>query len=315
MTTAALLDTHGTVPGHSALQGEDQDTPGRGSELGAWRTADDALVDALVKTLGRVDRLQCQAVQLAAQARRQGAAERAAGLPLQRLVELAAGWTGGDARMVVAAGEALERLPATQVAFSEGRLSWGQVRVIALESRHLDAGGCSVLDRVIVAAARSDGAPSDVLTAVDGCMARLRPDRDRREAARAVEESWISVQPAFDGSVRGAFALDAEAAAPVLEALDAAADRPTRAAGNPGSTDEPEDDPWSEEPAPAAGDEHGGGVDDELDDPVAMGARPPRSRAQQRAEALRRSLPVLPRRGRPAAGAAAADRPARHGSA
>ena len=176
MTTAALLDTHGTVPGHSALQGEDQDTPGRGSELGAWRTADDALVDALVKTLGRVDRLQCQAVQLAAQARRQGAAERAAGLPLQRLVELAAGWTGGDARMVVAAGEALERLPATQVAFSEGRLSWGQVRVIALESRHLDAGGCSVLDRVIVAAARSDGAPSDVLTAVDGCMARLRPE-------------------------------------------------------------------------------------------------------------------------------------------
>ena len=146
-------------------------------------------------------------------------------------------------------------------------MSWGQVRVIALESRHLDAGGCTVLDRVIVAAARSDGVPSDVLTAVDYCMARLRPDRDRREAARAVEESWISVQPAFDGSVRGAFALDAEAAAPVLEALDAAADRPTRAAGNPGSTADPEDDPWPEEPAPAASDEPSGGVDDELGRP------------------------------------------------
>ena len=45
-------------------------------------------------------------------------------------------------------------------------------------------------------------------------------------------------------------------------------------------------------------------MDDELDDPVAMGARPPRSRAQQRAEALRRvCLSFLgggdPRRARP----------------
>lgn len=246
---------------------------------------DQALVEELLGVLAGIDRLQLEAVRLARSVLQWGAAEKASGLSAQRLIELAAGWTGGDARMLLGAAEQLRRLPATTDAFEQGRLSWGQVRVVVAAARRLDASSAVVLDGVVEGSARRGGEPSEVISAVDACVARLRPELDRDRARAAVEESYLSVQECLDGSVRGGYALDPETGAVFLEALDAASD-PLHTSNQPdtdhhdadgGDTDLAEDG--------AAG---AGGDGDAAESPEAVGAVARPSRAQQRAEGLAR---------------------------
>src|SRR5687768_3005206 len=99
-------------------------TPG----VRAWD--DEAQVDVLVELLRESDRLIAAAVTLVQDALASGVVERVEALPTERALALLAGWTGADARKLVAVAEALRQLPVTAGLFADGVLSWGHVRAV-----------------------------------------------------------------------------------------------------------------------------------------------------------------------------------------
>src|SRR5437588_2282159 len=146
------------------------------------------------------------------------------GLSPELFLTLEAGWTAGDARMVVKAERVLRAVPLTKATFRMGKLSWGQVRAIVSSVRSVDVQARGEIDAVV--GPHADGEPETLLERVDEEVAAQRTDLAVAREDRAIERSFLSVQPHLDGSATFYGEADAESTASILEALDSIAVRP-----------------------------------------------------------------------------------------
>jgi hypothetical protein len=110
--------------------------------------------------------------------------------------------TRTDARMLLSAAEMIRRLPTLRAAFQEGRLSWAQVRAVALKARPLP---CSLDDRVDEAvAAALDGAagaePDAITRVIAWSLAALQPREATQDEHRDQEREFLGMQPRLDGT-------------------------------------------------------------------------------------------------------------------
>ncbi len=159
-----------------------------------------------------------------------GASERVEGLPLDLLLGLACRLTGADRRTLIAAGETLADLPAVATLFTEGALSWGQVRAITTGAKRLTTAQRNVLDAQVAASATDAFDPDDLVWAARAAADDLRAPRTvERAEQRRRDANFVSIQAALDGGVRLYGEFDAITAAPILNALDAAAGPPAPA--------------------------------------------------------------------------------------
>ncbi len=124
------------------------------------------------------------------------------GISLEGWVTTIARRTRTDARMLLAAAEMVRRLPTLRAAFVEGRLSWAQVRGVALKARPLPPTLDEPVDKAVAAAL--DGAagsePDAVMRMISWTLASLQQDQDRREERRAQDQEFLAMQPRLDGS-------------------------------------------------------------------------------------------------------------------
>src|SRR5690349_12847991 len=146
------------------------------------------------------------------------------GLTPELFLTLEAGWTGPDARMVVKAERALRAMPVTKANFRAGKLSWGQVRAIVSTVRSSDVNGRAEIDALVGRHAADE--PDELLQRIDDQVADRRADLAVAREDRALERSFLSVQPRLDGSATLYGETDAESTAIIVEALDSIAARP-----------------------------------------------------------------------------------------
>ncbi len=188
------------------------------------RCSDGEELGLLLDDVRRAEHHLARAVVRAGRLAGSGASEAVEGLPLDLLLGVACRLTGADRRMLIAAGEALADLPAVAALFVEGAVSWGQVRAMTTAAKRLSADGRAVLDARVAASAADAVDPDDLVWAVQAAADELRASRQvERAEVRRRESRFVSVQAALDGGVRLYGEFDAVTAAPILNALDAAA--------------------------------------------------------------------------------------------
>ncbi len=156
------------------------------------------------------------------------------GISLDTWLATIARRTRADARMLLSAAEMMRRLPTLRAAFQEGRLSWAQVRAVALKARPLP---CSLDDRVDEAvAAALDGAagsePDAVTRVIAWSLAALQPRQVEQEERREQQREFLGMQPRLDGT---GGRLWGEFSATSWAVLDAALNEPSVADLGPGS--------------------------------------------------------------------------------
>jgi hypothetical protein len=165
----------------------------------------------VLEDLVAVDRILARALEGIIRLQEHSISESATGLPLERWLAAIARRTGSDRRMLATAATACRRLPSLRAAFGRGRLSWAQVRTVALKierlPRHLD-------DRVDAAVADAlDAAPDtdpDALVRVIGwALEAIEADAAPDTApAGQPQADWLALQPRLDatgGEVHGDF--------------------------------------------------------------------------------------------------------------
>jgi hypothetical protein len=189
---------------------------------------DEVILEALRGAAGVADQASAVTVAAVGAARAGGSCERAAGLSVEQFLGLAARRTRGDARGLVKVGAVLATLPVTAGLFADGTLSYSQVREIAGWARMLRVEDRAALDAQVAADAVAGvrGDPDWLVDHAGDLVTRIRADLAQRREERAIERSFVAVQPRLDGGGSGYFELDAVGMATVLEGLDAAADAP-----------------------------------------------------------------------------------------
>ena len=151
------------------------------------------------------------------------------GLTAETFLTLEAGCTGADARMYAKAATALRTLPMTRAAFLAGKLSWGQVRQIVSAVRTVDLHGRTAIDALVDGHAGRADEPDTLVGLVDEEIARLRADLILAREDRAIERRFLWVQNRLEGGATFYGEADAESAATIIEAMDAASDAPVDA--------------------------------------------------------------------------------------
>ncbi|HVM21048.1 MAG TPA: DUF222 domain-containing protein, partial [Egibacteraceae bacterium] len=189
----------------------------------------------LVADLAAAERHLARAVVAAGRIAGSGVCERVEGLPLDLFIGLACRLTGADRNVVIGAGQTLRHLPATAQLFVDGAISWGQVRRIVAAAKRLRVAQRAVLDARIAASVDQYGSadvygPDDLCDAVDAAADELRSPAsvDRREQT-AHHTNYLQVQRSLFDRVQLYADLDAATAAPIINALDAAAGAPAAA--------------------------------------------------------------------------------------
>jgi len=192
----------------------------------------------LLDDVRRAEHHLARAVVRAGRLASSGVSEKVEGLPLDLLLGVACRLTGADRRTLIAAGETLVDLPAVATLFTEGALSWGQVRAITTAARRVPVAQRGVLDARVAASATDGFDPDDLVWAVQAAADDLRAPRTvERAESRRRESNFLSVQAGLDGGVRLYGELDAVTGAPILNALDAAAGPPTPDTDHPAVAD------------------------------------------------------------------------------
>jgi hypothetical protein len=110
--------------------------------------------------------------------------------------------TRADARMLLAAAEMVRRLPTLRAGFQEGRLSWAQVRAVALKARPLPRSLDDRVDQAIADALEGTGGaePDAVTRVISWSLAALQPTPAERAELREQEREFLGMQPRLDGS-------------------------------------------------------------------------------------------------------------------
>jgi hypothetical protein len=175
--------------------------------------------------LPMADTIMAAAVDATSNVMATSAAEKTDGLSTESWLRLVGRRTYGDAKMLTQVSQTLRHMPRTWAAWRDGVIGWGEVRLIVLEAnslnRHdlarLDDALCDDLERL------ADFDPEVVVRAVRETVARLAPQPLERAERRAVDNRFINLQMAFDGSGSIYGELDPQAMTSVAGAIDEAA--------------------------------------------------------------------------------------------
>jgi hypothetical protein len=180
--------------------------------------------DAIAQALLVADALTSTAIHLL----QQGNLEPMTGLSTEMTLSLAGRRTGAEARMLMNTATTLLAMPLTKAAFDRGDLSWGQVRAIICAMRPVEVSKRTAIDELIgrLADSSRDADPEELIARVDDEVATVRADLALAREDRAFDRRFLAVQGKLDGGATLYGEADAESAATILEALDAAADRP-----------------------------------------------------------------------------------------
>jgi hypothetical protein len=155
----------------------------------------------LLQRLVDVDRLLADVVDTMVVLADTGQVEAATGVGLDGWISLVARRTGADVRMLTCVVRVCRRLPSVHRAFSAGRISWAQLRAVALQTdrvpQHDDLG----LDaRIADAVTRCEEAEPDALARmVRWILAEHTPEVDQPPRPDGVE-GFLHLQPRLDGS-------------------------------------------------------------------------------------------------------------------
>ena len=124
------------------------------------------------------------------------------GVGLESWVTTIARRTRADARMLLSAAEMVRRLPTLRAGFQEGRLSWAQVRAVALKARPLPRSLDDRVDQAIADALEGAGGaePDAVTRVISWSLAALQPTSAERAERREQEREFLGMQPRLDGS-------------------------------------------------------------------------------------------------------------------
>lgn len=185
-------------------------------------------LEGLLELLQAVDRGQQATVALTGQVVQAGLSERSAALPLEGLLAMSSRLPHTERRALVRTAEQLRAMPQLAAAWRAGLVSHAQVRVILAETRRVPADRRDQIDASFADHARlARLGPDELLDAIAEQVAALTPAETQRRELRRIERRFLALQPALDGALSGYFELDPEAAATVLDALDAAAPPPS----------------------------------------------------------------------------------------
>ena len=152
----------------------------------------------------------------------------ATGVSLESWVTTIARRTRADTRMLLTAAEMVRRLPTLRAGFQEGRLSWAQVRAVALKARPLPRSLDDRVDQAIADALDGTGGaePDAVTRVIAWSLAALQPSAAEQAERREREREFLGMQPRLDGS---GGRLWGEFGATSWAVIDAALNTPTTA--------------------------------------------------------------------------------------
>lgn len=157
---------------------------------------------AALADLREADRLVARALDTLLRLRRGPDVLAVTGVGLEAWISAIARRTRADGRMLLAAMDALERLPTLHDAFIGGRLSWAQVRSVSLKVRPLPRSLDDRIDGSIASAL--EGAtreePDAVPRAVGWALAAIDPVRTERRERLEEQQEYLAMQPRLDGS-------------------------------------------------------------------------------------------------------------------
>jgi hypothetical protein len=178
----------------------------------------------LEQVLPLIDRQMAAVVDATSNVMATSAAEKTDGLQTESWLRLVGRRTYGDAKMLTQACETLRHMPRTWAAWRDGVIGWGEVRLIVLEANSLNHDGLARLDDALCDDLErlADFDPEVVVRAVRGTVARLAPQPLERAERRAVDNRFVNLQMAFDGSGSIYGELDPQAMTTVAGAIDEA---------------------------------------------------------------------------------------------
>ncbi len=179
--------------------------------------------DAMAAALRASDRLTAVGLQIMGQ----GGFVNGSGMPMEMALRLQARMTHADARTMRRVLSMFGAMPETARAFYEGRLSFGEVRGIEWELRSWNPRDRALVDGTIGARAGTHADPEELLSSIADEMAASRDDLVADREERAIERSFLAIQPRLDGSgARFHGEGDAISIATIVGALDAHAAAP-----------------------------------------------------------------------------------------
>jgi hypothetical protein len=183
---------------------------------------------ALLELLPALDLGYAAAVAITDTALQGSLAERRAGLSYDALLSMRTRSTYTERGRLQRLARLLRQMPHLRAAYHHGRLGTGQVLAIAAEAKVLQGEALAALDACFADLDRLERLdPDQLLDLVRVEIDRHRVDLAEARETRAVETSYLHLQPRLDGSGEGHFAFDADAFAAITTALDAAAAPPT----------------------------------------------------------------------------------------
>jgi hypothetical protein len=158
----------------------------------------------LLEDLTAIDRLVVRVIDTLILAEDTSLSEAATGLPIERWLAGLAGRTRSDRQMLQTAASACRRLPGVHGAFRAGRLSWAQLRAIALRIQRLPRQHDEAIDDELVRAVGLAGRrpdPDSLLHVISQVLdAHQHPASDGERPEGAPEVDFLAMQPRLDGS-------------------------------------------------------------------------------------------------------------------
>jgi hypothetical protein len=158
----------------------------------------------LLEDLVAVDRLLARVLDTLVLLDDTGQVEAATGVGVSQWLAVVARRTGADVRMLRCAVRACRRLPALFAGFRDGRLSWAQLRVVALKVDRAPQHTDLALDAKVADAIDTcrDAEPDALARMVGWAIAELAdpPDPADKPAAPALGEGFFHLQPRLDGT-------------------------------------------------------------------------------------------------------------------
>jgi hypothetical protein len=139
------------------------------------------------------------------------------------------GRTRFEASELTAAAEILSRMPRTRAQLGDGAISWSQAKGICRAVRGLGPGQLEAIDQLVARNARALAAsePDELVWRTQDEVAHLRADRELRREDRAIEASFLALQPRLAGGGAIYGEADTESFATLAAAIDHAAKRPS----------------------------------------------------------------------------------------
>jgi hypothetical protein len=156
----------------------------------------------LLETLRQIDQLTAAAIATIDRFQHTGEVEDATGIPLELWLAADGRRTRSDRRMLAAAADLRARLPATFLAFRQGRISWSQLRAVVLACLRLPAVHLAHIDEVVAdqVDALSQAEPDALVGIVAQALSVLEAHKDTERVEEQDQTQFVHLQPRLDGT-------------------------------------------------------------------------------------------------------------------